>query len=285
MPYGLSPGTASGKGVACRIVRRRIACGTVRRVGMVVVCRIVPRRIACGTVPRRSASHHGSARVGDLTSLPCPRSGERNTRRRPYPGPTAACSRRRHRRFANIYSFVQPPRFIVAHSAARLRRIVGPLASRYIVPNRPRNRRDGAVKTEENISGPIRAYPGLSGPIRAYPGTHTSWGKKRLVACGIARRRIVCHQARRGGNGPSPDRVRRARRRGWSSRAVSPLAGHRGCQAHRVPYRPSPDRVHRTRRVPYRPVPDRVRYGPSPDHVSSCPCPCRHPQCPCRGHG
>ena len=227
MPYGLSPGTASGKGVACRIVRRRIACGTVRRVGMVVVCRIVPRRIACGTVPRRSASHHGSARVGDLTSLPCPRSGERNTRRRPYPGPTAACSRRRHRRFANIYSFVQPPRFIVAHSAARLRRIVGPLASRYIVPNRPRNRRDGAVKTEENISGPIRAYPGLSGPIRAYPGLsghpHIVGQKKarvryrlvRGITCGMARRvpyRLSpvtpSRMARRVRYCLSPDRVR-----------------------------------------------------------------------------
>jgi len=60
-------------------------------------------------------------------SLPWSWSGERNARRRSCPGPTAACSRRRHRRFTNIYSFVQPPRFIVARSAARLRRIVGPL--------------------------------------------------------------------------------------------------------------------------------------------------------------
>ena len=81
--------------------------------------------------------------------------------------------------------------------------------------------------------------------------------------CRIVRRRIACRRVRRGGNGPSPDRVRsgslravslgaghgvekgcrvryrsawgmgvacriasrRARRRGWASRAVSPLAG------------------------------------------------------------
>ena len=59
-------------------------------------------------------------------SLPCPRSNKPNARRRPCPGPTAACSRRRHRRYTNIYSFVWPWRFIVARSAARLRRIVGP---------------------------------------------------------------------------------------------------------------------------------------------------------------
>jgi len=58
-------------------------------------------------------------------SLPWSRLGEPNTRRRPCPGPTAACSRRRHRRFTNIYSFTWPWRSIVARSAARLRRIVG----------------------------------------------------------------------------------------------------------------------------------------------------------------
>ena len=41
------------------------------------------------------------------------------------PRPNMACSRRRHRRFANVYSFVWPWRFMNAHSAARLRHGVG----------------------------------------------------------------------------------------------------------------------------------------------------------------
>ena len=49
------------------------------------------------------------------------------------PRPNMACRRRRHRRYTNMYSFVSPWRFIVARSAARLRRGVGPLASRKAV--------------------------------------------------------------------------------------------------------------------------------------------------------
>ena len=41
------------------------------------------------------------------------------------PRPNMACSRRRHRRFTNTYSFVMPWRSIGARSAARLRRTVG----------------------------------------------------------------------------------------------------------------------------------------------------------------
>ena len=105
--------------------------GTARR--MVVACGIARCRIACRKVRRRIVSRHIPAHVGDLMSLPRSRWGERNARRLPRPGPTAACSRRRQRRFTNIFSFVWPWRFIVVRSAARLRRIVGPLASRHAV--------------------------------------------------------------------------------------------------------------------------------------------------------
>ena len=112
--------------------------------------------VACG-IARRWARHEGwSSRAvrsvagsrlvlflpvsATSESLPWSWSGERNARRRPCPGPTAAGSRRRHRRLTNIYSFIQPPRFIVARSAARLRRIVGPLASRTAVAGQTRQR-------------------------------------------------------------------------------------------------------------------------------------------------
>ena len=54
-------------------------------------------------------------------------SGILNARHLPCPGPTVACSRRRQPLCTNTYSFVWPWRFIMARSAARLRRIVGPL--------------------------------------------------------------------------------------------------------------------------------------------------------------
>ena len=69
-------------------------------------------------------------------SLPYPRSDEPNTRRRPCPGPTARCSRRRHRRCTNMYSFPWLYRFMVARSAARLSAIVGPLSIQKHMPNK-----------------------------------------------------------------------------------------------------------------------------------------------------
>ena len=166
-------------------------------------------------------------------SLPWSWSGERNVRRRPCPGPTAACSRRRHRRFANIYSFIWPSRFIVARSAARLRRIVGPLATPKAVAGQFRQRDSiGHIRAYPGISGHIRAYPGISGHIRASsdtrgrsravssvagsrpsvrhgpyrpsPGTALRMG----VACRIVRRRIACGTIRRPITGrPSLARV------------------------------------------------------------------------------
>jgi hypothetical protein len=149
----------------------------------------------------------------------------------------------------------------------------------------------GITEHRPNI---FRAFPGISGhrrtrndhrvPYRPSPVTPSRMARRG----GIARRRIACHQARRCGRAG-----RRARRREWSSRAVSPVAGHGVGNGRRVPYRPSPDRVRSCssravspvaghgvgngRRVPYRPSPDRVPSGPSLDHVSSCPGPCRRP--------
>ena len=137
-------------------------------------------------------------------SLPWPRSGERNARRRPCLGPTWRCSRRRHRRYTNIYSFIWPPRFIVARSAARLSAIVGPLASRKAVAGRSRQR---------DIIGHIRAYPGI---FRTY-SEHIM-----IVACERSRCRIVCRKVCRVRKEPVPDRVPEGR-----SRAVSPVARSR----------------------------------------------------------
>jgi len=95
---------------------------------MVITCRIARCRIACGIARRPIASRHIPAPIGDLMSLRSSRSGKPHARRLPCPGPTAACSRRRQPLFTNMYSFVVPWRFIMSCSAARLRRIVGPLS-------------------------------------------------------------------------------------------------------------------------------------------------------------
>ena len=172
------------------------------------------------------------------------------------PRPNMACSRRRHRRFTNIYSYVVPWRFSMVRSAARLRLDVGPLASRYAVAGRSRQR---------DIIGHIRAYPGISehSPI---PGIS---GHERIVACrivrcrshhpvwpvaaGMARRRSACGRVRRVPYRPLPDRVRYRPSLGdVSSRAGAPVAEHGVGNGRRVPYDPSPDRV------PYDPSLDRV---------------------------
>ena len=126
-------------GMACR----RIACRPARRVryrsspgtasGKVIACGIASRRIACDTIRRPSASRHVSARVGDLGVSAAFTVAHATCLSSAMSRPNSACSRRRHRRFTNIYSYVWPWRFIVAPSAARLRRTVGPLASRYAV--------------------------------------------------------------------------------------------------------------------------------------------------------
>ena len=131
MPYRLSsdrvPSGSSragapvaGHGVekGCR-VRYRSAWG------MGVACRMARRRIACRMARRRIASRCVPARVGDL-DVPAVFTvwhpeGPSSAMSRP----NSACSRRRHRRFTNMYSFTWPWRSITIQSAARLRRALG----------------------------------------------------------------------------------------------------------------------------------------------------------------
>ena len=156
----------------CRIVRRRITYGHARRVpyglspDRVRRACCVPYRPSPDHVPYRPSPTHVSSQLGppSATSVSLPSSplGTPNARRLPCPGPTYACSRRRQPWFTNVYSFTLPWRFIMARSAARLRRIVGPLASRHTMPNRPGSRRDRA---SSRIIGYHRTYSGISGHI------------------------------------------------------------------------------------------------------------------------
>ena len=142
VPYRPSPGPATRMVVACRMARRRAwsSCAVVSVAGHGVpygpVCAGWPVAGSCAV-----GSVVGLCIVTSLSdsatsvSLPCPRSGIPKARRLPCPGPTVACSRRRHRRFTNMYSFAWPWRFIVARSAARLSAIVGPHATRTPMPN------------------------------------------------------------------------------------------------------------------------------------------------------
>ena len=147
-------------GVACRIVRRRIACRTIRR------------RIACRTIRRRIASRHVSAHVGDLgvPAVSTVRCAEHPSSA--MPRPNSACSRRRHRRFTNIYSFTCLSHSIMSPSAARLRRGVGPLASRKAVAGQTGS--SDIVGNNRPSFGHFRAFPGISGYVRIYPDTRWS---------------------------------------------------------------------------------------------------------------
>ena len=214
------------------------------------------------------------------------------------PRPNMACSRRRHRRFTNIYSFLSLWRSIDARSAARLRRTVGPLS------------RHGACRTGTPITSlrhTIPKSPDITGHIRTEPdisGQPDIVGQKRVVACGRVWCRITCHKVGRVRKEPVPDRVPEGRSRaqgaGAGSCAVPSVAGARSrcriaCRTvGRGRTEPVPDRVPEGRsrahgagaehgvgdgrRVRYRRSPDRVRYGPSLTHVPS------HPGPPWRPH-
>ena len=153
---------------------------------------VVPR---LPTARRASAPHRPSC-LGSPSPVMCNGLASRRPVIRPMPRPNMACSRRRQPRFANVYSFASPWRFMNARWAARLRRGVGPLATPKAGAGRSRQRdiighRPGITEHIPNI---FRTYSGIV--------EHEKFG-----ACGSAGRRIACHQARRGGNGPSPDRV------------------------------------------------------------------------------
>ena len=137
MPYGSSPGMASGMVIACGRVRRRARRPVWPGAGGMACRRIVCRRARRWPVAgSRAVGHVAISRIvtslsdsATSVSLPCPRSGIPKARRLPCPGPTYACSRRRQPRFTNIFSFTLPWRCITARSAARLRRGVGPLST------------------------------------------------------------------------------------------------------------------------------------------------------------
>ena len=142
VPYGRSRARGAGArlralwSVACERSRCRIACPKVGRVRKEPVPDRVPygrSRAVSPVAGSRAGGPVARSRLGvsllvsaTSMSLPCSRSGEPNTRHQPCPGPTWRGSRRRHRRFTNMYSFIWPWRFIVPRSAARLRWIVRP---------------------------------------------------------------------------------------------------------------------------------------------------------------
>ena len=91
------------------------------------------RRAGCPSCQRRVPC------MGEFRSWPVVR-GESRAWASPVHGPSSAmprpnsaCHRRRHRRCTNIYSFILPWRFIMARSAARLRRTVGLLLKLYFL--------------------------------------------------------------------------------------------------------------------------------------------------------
>ena len=150
----------------------------------------LPDRVRYGPSPDRMPSHPGPPRRPHVSAILIV--GRTEGPSSAMPRPNSACNRRRHRRLTNVYSFILPWRSLVARSAARLRRTVGPLASRKAVAGQTRQR---------DIIG---HRPGLSGHIRTYPDIT---GQEMGVACGIVRRRIACPKVGRVRKEPVPDRV------------------------------------------------------------------------------
>ena len=207
--------------VVCRIVRRRITCGHARRVpyglspDRVRRACCVPYRPSPDHVPYRPSPTHVSSQLGppSATSVSLPSSplGTPNARRLPCPGPTYACSRRRQPWFTNVYSFTLPWRFIMARSAARLRRGVGPLSTPKAGAGRSRQRDiigNNRTSSEHrpNISGHFRTFPDKKGSSRAVSSVAGSCAIK-CVACERSRCRIACRRVGRVRKEPVPDRV------------------------------------------------------------------------------
>jgi hypothetical protein len=225
--------------VACGMVWCRITSRMARRMVMIIVCRIVCGRSrrrgwsSCAVQPiagsraveprRRITSRRVPARVGDLHVSTMFTVGRAARPSSAMPRPNSAGSRRRPRRCTNIYSFVWPWRSLTVQSAARLRRTVGPLSPLKAVAGQTRQRDTiRHHRASPGITGHHRAkndhrvpYGSVAGhrvgdghrvPYRLSPDT----ASRMVVACRIACRRIACGGVRRGG---------------WSSRAVSPVAG------------------------------------------------------------
>ena len=139
--------------------------------------------------------------------------------------------------------------------AAHLTRIVGPLASRHTVPNRPDSRRNraspgitGHHRAYPGISGHIRTYPNISGHIRTYPGIS---GHHHAI------RHHRAKKARRVPYGLSPGT---ASGRGVACRIVPRRIASRSVACSSVCRRIACRKVGRVRK---KPVPDRVPEGRS----------------------
>ena len=174
-----------------------------------------PDRVRYGPSPTPVSSHPGPPRrphVSAMVTVGCAEDPSSA-----MPRPNMACSRRRQRRFTNVYSYVWPWRFIMARSAARLRPRVGPLSPRNAAAEETRQKeRPGA--RHHRKPGIFRAYSGhIPDIFRTFPGLV---GHERIVVCRIVRRRIACDLR--------PVACAIVRRR-----VASPVA-------RRVPYRPSP---------------------------------------------
>ena len=132
---GAGTGSRAVKSVACERSRCRIAYPMVGRVRKEPVPDRVPygrSRAVSPVAGSRAVWPVAGSRLGvsllvsaTSMSLPCSRSGEPKARRLAMSRPNSACSRRRHQRFTNIYSFTWPWRSITVQSAARLRRALG----------------------------------------------------------------------------------------------------------------------------------------------------------------
>ena len=117
--------------------------------------------------------------------------------------------------------------------AAHLTRIVGPLASRYAVAGQTEQPERSRITTHRWVS------PDITGHNRAYPGIFRHFRTRknhRVPSCPSPV--MPSHTACRVRYDLSLDRVPSG-----SSHAVSFVVGHGVEKGHRVPYRPSPDRV------------------------------------------
>ena len=196
------------------MARRRIACDPARRVRYRpspdtasrrdITDRIARRRIACGTVRRRIASRCVPARVGDQDVPAVSTVGRAERPSSAMPRPNSACNRRRQPRLTNMYSFVVPWRSIVAQSAARLRRTVGPLSTPKAVAGRTGS--SNITGNNRPSSGHFRTFPDISGHFRASSG-HRRTRKDHRVPYRPSPV-TPSRMARRGRKEPVPDRVR-----------------------------------------------------------------------------
>ena len=158
-----------------------------------------PNRVRERPSPTPVSSHPGSHRRPHVSAVVTVGCAERPSSA--MPRPNSACRRRRQRRFTNIYSCVWLWRSIVARSAARLRRTVGPLSHH------------GSCRTGTPITSlrhTIPKSPDITGHHRTSPditGQSDIVGQKRVVACGRVCRRIVCRRVGRVRKEPVPDHV------------------------------------------------------------------------------